>query len=114
MCELDRCGVAMDRQQQNKDVYNRIAKYFWHSRQFVWDDLKPLARFVKAGDRVLDVGCGSGRLVRLFEPLRVTYVGLDQSEALLTIAKQQFPNLEFVLGDMGQLPFPDASFDQVY
>ncbi len=100
--------------QQNKDVYNRIAKEFFHTRQIVWDDLLPLARFAKAGDKILDLGCGFGRLSELFKDLSVDYVGVDQSEKQIEIAKKTFPNLKFIVAEMQALPLKDEEFDIVY
>src|SRR4029450_10428017 len=60
--------------------------------------------------RVLDVACGTGFLTR---HLRGDVVGLDQSEAMLRIARKQAPNVSFVAGDALPLPFADESFERV-
>ena len=99
---------------QNKEVYNKIASHFSNTRSYLWDDLKPLRDYVKNGDRVLDLGCGNGRLYQLFSGLSITYVGLDQSEELIKIARSHVPEAEFVVHDMTELPFPDDSFDIIY
>jgi ubiquinone/menaquinone biosynthesis C-methylase UbiE len=61
--------------------------------------------------RTLDVACGTGFLT---QHLRGDIVGLDQSETMLEIAREQAPNATFVHGDALALPFPDASFDRVF
>jgi ubiquinone/menaquinone biosynthesis C-methylase UbiE len=61
--------------------------------------------------KTLDVACGSGFLTR---HLHGAVVGLDQSSAMLDVARAQAPDAEFVLGDAFALPFPDASFDRVF
>ena len=61
--------------------------------------------------RTLDVACGTGFLTR---HLPGEIVGLDQSEAMLEIARRQAPNAEYVLGDALPLPFADDSFERVF
>lgn len=112
---------------QNKDVYNRIASLFSKTRDYVWDDLKVLGKYTKDGDVVLDLGCGNGRLYQLFaenqaEPgdealsdrRKISYIGADQSEELIKIASEKFPEAKFVVAEMTDLPFADESFDGVY
>lgn len=61
--------------------------------------------------RTLDVGCGTGYMTRY---LRGEVVGLDQSEAMLDIARERVPEATFVRSDALNLPFGDASFDRVF
>jgi ubiquinone/menaquinone biosynthesis C-methylase UbiE len=61
--------------------------------------------------RTLDVACGTGFLTR---HLRGDVVGLDQSERMLAVAREQVPAAEFVHGDALGLPFEDGSFDRVF
>ncbi|MGB5810730.1 MAG: metalloregulator ArsR/SmtB family transcription factor [Polyangiales bacterium] len=65
---------------------------------------------------VLDVGCGDGMAAELLAPHARSYVGLDQSEKLLTAAKKRMrdqPHVTFVPGDMHALPFEDQRFSTV-
>ncbi|HEX3226515.1 MAG TPA: methyltransferase domain-containing protein, partial [Gaiellaceae bacterium] len=61
--------------------------------------------------RTLDVACGTGFLTR---HLRGEVVGLDASERMLTLAREQAPDAEFVAGDALSLPFADRTFDRVF
>lgn len=61
--------------------------------------------------RTLDVACGTGFLTR-YLPGKV--VGLDQSDAMLAVAREQAPDAEYVQGDAFELPFPDGSFDRLF
>lgn len=73
------------------------------------------------GARVLDVGCGAGRHVAaLLACDNVgSVVGLDLSRDLLDVARQRLAHearagcVEFVQGDMRDLPFADDSFEAV-
>jgi demethylmenaquinone methyltransferase/2-methoxy-6-polyprenyl-1,4-benzoquinol methylase len=61
--------------------------------------------------RTLDVACGTGFLTR---HLRGDVVGLDQSERMLAVAREQVPTARFVEGDALALPFENREFDRVF
>ncbi|GAB3959798.1 hypothetical protein GCM10029978_007590 [Actinoallomurus acanthiterrae] len=67
------------------------------------------------GDRVLDVGCGTGALTRALAA-RVGPVGeatgLDASEPMIAYARRHAPG-SYVLGQAQDLPFDDDTFDVV-
>jgi SAM-dependent methyltransferase len=69
---------------------------------------------IMTGDKVLDVGCGTGVLAR--EALRRVgregqIVGLDLNEGMLAVAARTEPGIEWRRGDAASLPFEDAGFD---
>jgi ubiquinone/menaquinone biosynthesis C-methylase UbiE len=71
---------------------------------------------VESGQRVLDVACGTGIVVRTAAPLvgeSGTVTGVDLNEAMLTVARRLRPDLAWQQGDAAALPFPDRSFDVV-
>ncbi len=105
----------------NKNAYNDVADLFSSTREYLWDDLKILGKYVKSGGSVLDVGCGNGRLVELFGVNSkqqivnsIEYVGIDQSVKLIEIAKKRNPGVEFHVAEITKLPFEDNSFDAIY
>lgn len=61
--------------------------------------------------RTLDVASGTGFLTR---HLRGDVVGLDASERMLEVAREQAPRARFEAGDALSLPFEDAAFDRVF
>ncbi len=66
-----------------------------------------------SGKRVLDIGCGKGRFLRVFreqEPA-AEYWGLDISEEMLRFVP---PEIHTRRGSMTELPFEDAFFDAAY
>jgi SAM-dependent methyltransferase len=68
---------------------------------------------VEAGDRVLDVGCGTGVIAAALAERGCTVVGLDASEPYLEGARcdRSHPNIVYELGDARRMPYPDTSFD---
>ncbi len=64
-----------------------------------------------APGRILDAGCGTGIFT---SALRGDVLGVDQSSAMLEIARKRCPGARFVLGDALELPFEDGSFDLVF
>jgi len=72
-------------------------------------------RQARAGShtRMLDVGCGGGEALLAALELGAEPVGLDASEALVTVARRRLPKARIEVGEMEALPFPDRQFDLV-
>lgn len=66
-----------------------------------------------AGDRLLEVGCGGGQLLREALATGASATGLDHSEEMVGLARERAPGAEVVLGAAERLPFADASFTAV-
>ena len=67
------------------------------------------------GKRILMLGCGTGEESRLLKEFDATDItGIDLSSESIKIAKETYPDIEFIVGDMHKLPFEDSSFDFVY
>jgi SAM-dependent methyltransferase len=63
--------------------------------------------------RVLDVACGPGLVCRVVEQRGGQPIGLDLAPRMIEIARERFPQIEFVVGHVERLPFADGSFDSV-
>ena len=68
---------------------------------------------VGAGDRLLDVACGSGLALELAGLRGARCAGIDASPRLLAVARDRSPEADLRVGDMNALPWPDESFDVV-
>lgn len=95
---------------------------FWNeSSQDMWENgsrktiLPFMKNYIKAGDKVADIGCGDG--YASYQLWRIGYevVGLDISESMIEKAKARSEEecMSFVQGDIANLPFSNDSFDAV-
>ena len=68
---------------------------------------------VRPGDRVLDVGCGTGVITAALAERGCVAVGIDASEPYLDGAHRLRlqPGVTYELGDARHMTYPDASFD---
>jgi len=107
----------------NKGIenYNLIADDFSRTRKHPWPGFEILTEGLNPGDRVLDLGCGNGRLLDLLQDLpagrqdkNINYIGLDNSSALIALAQKRYPGMDFRKGDALNLPFSDNYFDKIY
>ena len=65
--------------------------------------------------KVLMLGCGTGEESMMLSEFGTTnIVGIDISEESIRLAKESYPDCEFIVGDMHKLPFENNSFDFVY
>ena len=73
-----------------------------------------ILRYVRIGDRILDVGCGYGAVRDCLPAERdIGYAGIDLSPDLIEIARLRHPDDPFVVGDARALPFGEDSFTAV-
>lgn len=84
-----------------------------------WVPIMLAAADVGEGDHVLDVACGTGVVARgavAGVGVDGRVVGLDATDAMLTVAQRIEPRAEWRVGDAGDagdLPFADGSFNAV-
>lgn len=77
------------------------------------------AAAIRPGDRVLDVGCGTGTLLRLATEIapQAAFFGVDPDERILARAASKLrdvqPPVSLERGSATKLPYDGASFDRV-
>jgi len=67
----------------------------------------------EAGERVLDVGCGTGHLTAELAETGASVVGVDSAAAMIETARCTYPQCAFVQADARALPF-EGAFDAVF
>jgi SAM-dependent methyltransferase len=77
------------------------------------DDVRKLLGPASTGDRLLDAGCGTGHWSRFFQSLGYEVHGIDISENMIHVAKQNVPECTFEIASACSLPYEDASFEIV-
>jgi SAM-dependent methyltransferase len=68
---------------------------------------------VDAGDRLLDVACGSGLAIELARLRGADCAGIDASSRLVQVARFRNPGCDIRVGDMNELPWEEGAFDVV-
>lgn len=99
--------------QLTKDYYENNADSFAAARNRNWPLFLSFLQYIKKGDRVLDLGCGNGRLYPLVKQKGASYLGLDLSKNLLSKARKMYPQGKFIQGDLLNLKVKDQ-FDAIF
>src|SRR2546429_373175 len=74
---------------------------------FVYEKAKGLVDLLapKAGERILDLGCGTGALTAEIAGRGAEVLGVDRSEEMIAQARKKFPQLRFEMMDARELRF---------
>jgi demethylmenaquinone methyltransferase/2-methoxy-6-polyprenyl-1,4-benzoquinol methylase len=100
-----------------EDMFDRISPVYDVMNRVMTMGLDQRWRRVTAesvvlpGDRVLDACCGTGDLAIACAREGGNVTGLDFAERMLERARRKAPAIEWVRGDLLELPFEDASFE---
>jgi len=100
---------------KTRDDYNLIADQFASTRRFNWGDFANALSTIPLhkGAKVLDLGCGNGRVYELLKDNDIKYFGLDISNDLVRHARNNVPSGQFVVCDLLNTPYQDNEFDLV-
>jgi ubiquinone/menaquinone biosynthesis C-methylase UbiE len=105
-----------DRGQVNRTAADIYEEFFLPALFQEWTERVADAAQIQAGDRVLDVACGTGVLARTVAA-RVSppgsVIGLDVNQGMLAVAAQKAPHIDWRHGKAEALPFDTSSFDAV-
>ena len=93
--------------QWNVELYQKHS-YVWQYGSKLLEMLDP-----KPGERILDLGCGTGELTAEIAATGVRVVGLDAAESAIAQCRQKYPQMEFVVANGADFSL-EPSFDAVF
>lgn len=107
-------GRIQEAEERGGGLY--YAVYNTHPRN--WERIQresaeALTKCLNRGMRVLDAGCGYGALYEVL-PYKesIDYRGIDISPDLIETARKRCPSVQFIIGDLRSIPFPNNYFDR--
>lgn len=92
----------------NSSLYETKHAFVWQYGESLLDLLNP-----QAGERILDLGCGTGQLTEKIASHGVNVVGIDRSAAMIARARENYPQLQFEIADAQNFQFAEP-FDAVF
>src|SRR5262245_37648718 len=93
--------------------YDELEPWYEHLYVELHRILRSALRPAVQSARALDAGCGTCFQTSILAELGYRTHGLDLSAASLSVARRRLPVARLVQGDLGALPYRDASFDAV-
>jgi len=90
------------------ELYEARHGFVWQFGEDVVELLDP-----KPGERILDLGCGTGHLTEKIAARGAEAIGLDASPEMIGQARQNYPRRQFRLADAARMEF-DNEFDAIF
>jgi trans-aconitate methyltransferase len=94
--------------QWNAELYDDKHSFVWKLAAGVLELLE-----AKSGERILDLGCGTGHLTAQIAAAGAKVVGVDKSPDMIQQAREKYPSVRFEVMDAREIAFPE-SFDAVF
>ena len=107
---------------QQARVHGQAPTASWSDVHVIELEIREIVKYLRDGDRVLDVGCANGYSTVQFASRRKIYIrGVDYIPEMIVNAQQRLEGLkgkllgdvEFAVGDIRQLAEPAAAYDKV-
>jgi len=92
----------------NAELYDEKHSFVWKMASGLLDLLG-----AKPGERILDVGCGTGHLTAQIAATGAQVIGIDASATMIQQAREKYPALRFEVMDAREIEFPEP-FDAVF
>jgi SAM-dependent methyltransferase len=105
--KIDVVKKTIETYEQIADLYNSLYPYVnTENIDFFIDKLN--------GDKILDIGCGSGRDAEYFVSKGLDVIGIDLSDRFIEISQAKVPKAKFIKMDMRNIDFPVEYFDGIW
>ncbi|MBD2308551.1 methyltransferase domain-containing protein [Chroococcidiopsis sp. FACHB-1243] len=92
----------------NTSLYESKHAFVWQYGESLLELLSP-----QSGERILDLGCGTGQLTEKIAIAGADVIGIDSDRTMIEKAKQNYPQLQFDVIDAREFQF-SQSFDAVF
>jgi len=92
----------------NPSLYDNKHDFVFKYGEDLVDILNP-----QTGERILDIGCGTGHLTNVIAASGAEVVGIDNSYEMIIKAKQEYPGIDFRVMSATEFHF-DESFDAIF
>ena len=104
----ERLSMKSKKDNWNADLYDTKHSFISNYGNDLVELLVP-----KEGEKILDLGCGTGDLANRLSGFGVDVIGVDQSENMIAQANSKYPEIKFKVGNAKNLEFDDE-FDAVF
>lgn len=101
-------NVSHQTDQWNANLYDKNHSFVTKYGNSLIEVLAP-----RKGERILDLGCGTGDLAKKIFDQGVHVIGIDKSNNMITQALEKYPEIPFFVQDATQLPYTNE-FDAVF
>src|SRR5579864_6071694 len=106
--ETIRQDASRERSHWDAALYDARHSFVWKYGAEVIELLAP-----RKGERILDVGCGTGHLSRQIALSGADVTGLDRSPAMIEQARKSYPEMKFIQGDAADFEVAEP-FDAIF
>lgn len=103
----------MEKVQTVKDSWNANLYDVKHSFVSKYGDSLVELLDPREGEKILDLGCGTGDLAKKLYDSKVDVIGIDKSENMVEQAMNKYPDIEFAVRDATELIYTNM-FDAVF
>lgn len=104
---MDR-AIASNSPQWDAELYDNKHEFVSQLATDLVELLSP-----KSGERILDLGCGTGHLTDKIADSKAEVLGIDSAVTMIEKARTNYPNIHFEVADAAKLEFK-AQFDGVF
>ncbi len=92
----------------NAGLYDESFSFIWEYGSGLIDLLNP-----QPGERILDLGCGTGHLTHAIRQRGANVIGIDHSATMIEQARNNYSDIRFEVADASNFSF-DEAFDAVF